>query len=121
MDTEEYTHKYLMDCVQRLGICLHEHLIPYTMERNWKEDMKEIMDNFSIVEGFDCMKYEVDTVEMIIDLHDAIVETPELLLSDYQLEWLLTNFQKHMTDDEEYDEKKIKDYIKELQEGKGYG
>lgn len=121
MDLEEYTHKYIMDCVQRLGICLHEHLIPYTMERDWKGDMKEIMDNFSIAEGFDCMKYEVDTVAMMIDLHDAIVEKPELLLSDYQLEWLLKDFQKHMTGEEETDEEKIRDYIKELMGGKRYG
>ena len=88
VEIEEMTHEYLNECVKRLGICLHEHLIPYTMQRDFQKELQEISDSFSIEEEFDCMKYEVDTIAMIMDLHTAIVEKPELLLSEYQIKEL---------------------------------
>ena len=114
---EEWTHEYAEDCLRRLGICINEHLLPYTMKRDFQKEMQEIIDSFSIVEGFDCMKYEIDTVAMIIDLHDIMVNNPELLLSDYDLETLFNEFLtwwrgRDLTND---DEVRIKAYIHKLE------
>lgn len=103
---EEWTYEYAEDCLRRLGICINEHLIPYTMKRDFRKEMQEISDSFGIAEGFDCMKFEIDTVAMIIDLHDIMVNNPELLLSDYDLETLFKEFLtwwggKDLTNEEE--------------------
>lgn len=91
-EPDEMTHKYANDCIKRLSICIHEHLIPHYMQKDFNKDLEDIKDNFSIIEAFDCMKFDIDTVAMIIELHDTLIENPLIFVSKYQLEYLLKEF-----------------------------
>ena len=110
-EIDEMTHEYINECIRRLGIHINEQLLPHTLKRDFDKDMKDIWDSFGIVEAFECMEFDVETVAMIIDLHDAICEDPLLVMSDYQIEKLLTDyilFDKQLKGEQDVDE--LSDY-----------
>lgn len=88
MNNEEISSKYAKECIRSLYIILMEHLIPYTLQRDFYEELKD----FEIIEAFECMEDEIKNVKRCIELYDVIVEKPILLLNNEDIMELLEDF-----------------------------
>lgn len=114
-DVDEMTHNDVVDCLGVLYRIIMEVLIPYTLERDFKEEFKD----FETIESFECMLDEVEAIGHVIELYDVLVEKPFLLLSDYDLESLfkkLLHFSRESSD-ESYDEDDLVGlFVKSLKE-----
>ena len=88
MNNEEISSKYAKECISSLYIILMEHLIPYTLQRDFYEELKD----FEIIEAFECMEDEIKNVKRCIELYDVVVEKPILLLNNEDIMELLEDF-----------------------------
>lgn len=114
-EVNEMSHDDVVDCLGVLYRIIMEVLIPYTLQRNFKEEFKD----FETIEAFECMLDEVEAIGHVIELYDVLVEKPFLLLSDYDLESLfkkLLHFSRESSD-KSYDEDDLVNlFIKSIKE-----